>query len=128
MISFCRVLMISIIFILATISYTSAQAAQVSPPSRTKSSSSTDDSYIKYPPGVSTYGLDDGGCYFCTESQASPGNTIPLVGSDLNEHCRKMCEASEECVAYTVGRAACKFYLLLCIVQYCCVLRCRSYC
>ena len=102
---FCRVL-ISIIFVLTSISYTSAQAAQVRRQSRSKQSNN-DDPYIKYPPGVSTYGIDDGGCYFCTESQASPGNTIPLVGSDLNEHCRKMCEASKECVAYTVGRAAC---------------------
>ena len=102
---------ISIVFVLTSISYTSAQqqAQQVRSSSRQSKQSSTDDPYIKYPPGVSTYGLDDGGCYFCTESQLSPGNTIPLVGSNLNEHCRKMCEASKECVAYTVGRAACKY-------------------
>ena len=97
---------ISIVFVLTSISYTSAQSAQVR---RQSKQSSTDDPYIKYPPGVSTYGLDDGGCYFCTESQLSPGNTIPLVGSNLNEHCRKMCEASNDCAAYTVGRAACKY-------------------
>jgi len=111
--------MISIIFVLTSISYTSAQAAQV----RRQSKQSTDnDPYIKYPPGVSTYGIDDGGCYFCTESQASPGNTIPLVGSELNEHCRKMCEASEECVAYTVGRAACTF--LSCVLCVCLAVCC----
>ena len=49
---------------------------------------------MKYPPGVSTYGADDGGCFFCAESALRP--SISLTGTTLNEHCRKMCDADPE--------------------------------
>lgn len=51
--------------------------------------------------------MDDGGCFFCAEDSqtTSPGSTtIPLIGEELNEHCRMMCEADVDCVAYTVAR------------------------
>ena len=45
--------------------------------------------------------MDDGGCFFCAEEESQ---TIPLIGEELNEHCRMMCEADVDCVAYTVAR------------------------
>lgn len=66
------------------------------------SNRNNDDTYMKYPPGVSTYGADDGGCFFCAESALRP--SISLTGTTLNEHCRKMCDADPECVSYTISR------------------------
>ena len=86
----------------AVITIPSAAAA-----SRSRGNNKDNDSYTKYPPGYTVYGMDDGGCFFCTEDSltTSPGSsTIPLIGEELNEHCRMMCEADIDCVAYTVAR------------------------
>ena len=48
-----------------------------------------------------TYGMDDGGCYYCNFDA-----DVPFTGTLLSEHCKLMCEADEECVAYTIGRPA----------------------
>ena len=63
-----------------------------------------DDSYTKLPDGKSTYGFDDGGCFFCAEPGLTP--PTPMAGGSLSDHCKRMCDADVQCVAYTVGRPA----------------------
>ena len=94
---FCRGLIISTFIHAATITIIVAS-------SPSSSSSYNDDTYTKYPPGVSTYGFDDGGCFFCARESRFTELKEPLTGGELNEHCRRQCEADSKCVAYTVGR------------------------
>ena len=101
---------IAIMYILLFILHAVTIPSVVAAASRSRSGSNSKDNknhdslYTKYPPGYTVYGMDDGGCFFCAESQTSPGSTIPLIGGELNEHCRMMCEADIDCVAYTVAR------------------------
>ena len=93
-----RGLIVSTFIHAATITILVASAS-----SSSSSSSYNDETYTKYPPGVTTYGFDDGGCFFCARESRFLSKE-PLTGGELNEHCRRQCEADRECVAYTVGR------------------------
>lgn len=86
-------------------------AAAASSRSRGNNNNKENDSlYTKYPPGYTVYGMDDGGCFFCAEEESQ---TIPLIGEELNEHCRMMCEADVDCVAYTVARPQGEYLFLM---------------
>mmetsp|Transcript_32851 Transcript_32851/g.69110 ORF Transcript_32851/g.69110 Transcript_32851/m.69110 type:complete len:245 (-) Transcript_32851:411-1145(-) len=65
--------------------------------------SSCNSLYTRFPNGKTTYGMDDGGCFFCA---IHPGTKVPLSGEHLAEHCKRMCDFDGQCVAYTVGRPA----------------------
>mmetsp|Transcript_4106 Transcript_4106/g.7640 ORF Transcript_4106/g.7640 Transcript_4106/m.7640 type:complete len:605 (+) Transcript_4106:30-1844(+) len=59
-------------------------------------------SYTKLPQGKISYGMNDGGCFFCAES---PGSSIPLSGAALSENCKQMCDSDPLCISFEVGKA-----------------------
>ena len=79
-------------------------------------------SYTPLPSGVTTYEVDDGGCYFCAtqshayetlgfhpdngdeESDNKKNSAIPLSGDELSNHCATLCNADPKCIAYTIAR------------------------
>ena len=64
--------------------------------------------YNKLPEGQITYGLDDGGCYLCTQEHSITtkiSTNIPSSGKALTEQCQELCDADSRCLAYTVARA-----------------------
>lgn len=62
--------------------------------------------YNKLPEGRITYGLDDGGCYLCTEQQLLPFVNVPSSGKTLTEQCQRLCDADNQCRSFTVARTA----------------------
>lgn len=102
MFDIATIIYILLLLILLHAVITIPSAAAASSRSRGNNNNKENDSlYTKYPPGYTVYGMDDGGCFFCAEEDSQ---TIPLIGEELNEHCRMMCEADVDCVAYTVAR------------------------
>ena len=71
--------------------------AVIAQPTNPTSRSSGCSTYNRVP--RSTYGMDDGGCYFC-----AIGTTEPLSGNALSENCKRMCEADDSCISYTIAR------------------------
>jgi len=67
---------------------------------QTKSSSSCN-SYTKLPDGKISYGMNDGGCFFCGKA---PASSIPLSGAALSEHCQQTCDSDPLCISYEVGK------------------------
>lgn len=65
--------------------------------------SNCDRSYDKLPDGIISYGMNDGGCFFCGWEK---GSSIPLTGETLAETCKQMCDSDPLCIAYEVGRVA----------------------
>ena len=81
-------------------------------------------SYTPLPSGVTTYEVDDGGCFFCAtqphayeilgfhpdngddESENNKNSAIPLSGDELSNHCATLCNADPKCIAYTIARPA----------------------
>ncbi|KAL3822767.1 hypothetical protein ACHAXA_009641 [Cyclostephanos tholiformis] len=67
--------------------------------------------YNKFPDGIVTLGLDDGGCYFCGGGKISRDGIgagvrmrHPTSHNDLIEMCRDLCDSMSDCVSFTVGR------------------------
>ena len=70
-------------------------------------------SYTPLADGVTTYDIDDGGCFFCaTQAHAYEtlgfgadveNGAIPLSGQELMEHCESLCNADVRCIAFTIG-------------------------
>ena len=109
MFDIATIIYILLLLILLHAVITIPSAAAASSRSRGSNNNKENDSlYTKYPPGYTVYGMDDGGCFFCAEEESQTtsigSSNIPLIGEELNEHCRMMCEADVDCVAYTVAR------------------------
>lgn len=62
--------------------------------------------YNKLPEGRITYGLDDGGCYLCTEQHLLPFVSVPSSGKTLTEQCQRLCDDDSQCRSFTVARPA----------------------
>lgn len=58
--------------------------------------------YTQIKPGVITYEVDDGGCFFCGKF---PQSQFPLEGDDLAHHCKQMCDADPTCISFAVARS-----------------------
>jgi len=69
-----------------------------------ESQSTCKNSYNKLREGQISYGMNDGGCFFC--STKAFGSDIPLSGDTLSDECQQMCDSDPDCISFEVGRAA----------------------
>lgn len=62
--------------------------------------------YTTFPSGKTAF-IDDGGCFFCVadlkEYEEYGAAATPMVGSDLSQHCKRMCDADPDCLTFNVA-------------------------
>jgi hypothetical protein len=64
--------------------------------------------YTQIKPGVITYEVDDGGCFFCGNF---PQSQFPLEGDDLAHHCKQMSNVHFLCSGEIPRSSCCRISL-----------------